>query len=261
VLRISEVHDLGDIDRFAFYDKTKTLCAAPPDTHRIDEKHMREYQAVNVSGIIMTTNHKAGGLYLPPDDRRHYVAWSPTPTGFFTLEYFDVLYRWFRDGGNEIVAHYLATLDISAFNAKATPTKTPAFWEIVQSARSPESTDVEDALDALGRPDAVTLAMLEFSPGATPEFRAWMGDRKNGVKIMHRMADAGYEPIRNPDATDGRWRIGGKRRTVYGRRTLSKADQLALAATIVRGPTLPPPSPMVQLPPPAPMLQLPPPPF
>jgi hypothetical protein len=260
VLRISEVHDLGDIDRFAFYDKTKTLCAAPPDTHRIDEKNMREYQAVNVCGVIMTTNHKAGGLYLPPDDRRHYVAWSPTPTGFFTPEYFDVLYRWFQEGGNEIVAHYLTTLDISAFNPKATPPKTPAFWEIVQSARAPESADVADALDALGRPDAVTLAMLEHSPGATPDFRVWLGDRKNGVKIGHRMTDAGYEPVRNPDANDGLWRIGGRRRAVYGRRTLGKPDQIALANVMVRGPAFPPPSPTVQLPPP-PMLQIGPPPY
>ena len=260
VLRISEVHDLGEIDRFAFYDRTKTLCAAPPDTHRIDEKNMREYQAVNVTGVIMTTNHKAGGLYLPPDDRRHYVAWSPTPTGTFAPEYFDGLYGWFRTGGNEIVAHYLATLDISAFNAKAPPLKTPAFWEIVQSARSAESADVDDALDALGRPDAITLAMLEHSPGATHEFRAWLGDRKNGVKIAHRMTDAGYAPIRNPDANDGQWRIGGKRRSVYGKRAVSKVDQLTLAAAMVRGPALPPPSQMVPLLPAPPMLQLAPPP-
>ena len=32
VLRISERKDLGDIDRFAFYEATKTLTAAPPDT-------------------------------------------------------------------------------------------------------------------------------------------------------------------------------------------------------------------------------------
>jgi hypothetical protein len=155
----------------------------------------------------MTTNHKVGGLYLPSDDRRHFVAWSPTPTGTFAPEYFDDLYRWFRTGGNEIVAHYLATLDISTFNAKAPPPKTTAFWEIVQSARSVESADVDDALDALGKPPVVTLAMIEHSPGATPEFRAWLGDRRNGVKIAHRMADSGYAPVRNPDANDGQWRI------------------------------------------------------
>jgi hypothetical protein len=102
--------------------------------------------------------------------------------------------------------------------------------------------------------------MLEHSPGATQEFRAWLGDRKNGVKIAHRMTDAGYAPIRNPEANDGQWRIGGKRRSVYGKRTVGKVDQIALAAAMVRGPAFPPPSPMVSLPPTAPMLQLAPPP-
>jgi hypothetical protein len=26
--------------------------------------------------VIITTNHKTDGIYLEPDDRRHYVAWS-----------------------------------------------------------------------------------------------------------------------------------------------------------------------------------------
>ena len=31
ILRVSEARDLGDVDRFAFYDHTKSLTAAPPD--------------------------------------------------------------------------------------------------------------------------------------------------------------------------------------------------------------------------------------
>ena len=30
----------------------------------------------NCCGLVITTNHKAGGIFLPADDRRHYVAWS-----------------------------------------------------------------------------------------------------------------------------------------------------------------------------------------
>ena len=30
----------------------------------------------NCLGLIITTNHKTDGIYLPADDRRHYVAWS-----------------------------------------------------------------------------------------------------------------------------------------------------------------------------------------
>jgi len=31
---------------------------------------------LNVCGVVITTNHKTDGIYLPADDRRHYVAWS-----------------------------------------------------------------------------------------------------------------------------------------------------------------------------------------
>ena len=50
ILRISEARDLGEVDRFAFYDATKTLMAAPPDVLRIDEKNLREHYIFNCSG-------------------------------------------------------------------------------------------------------------------------------------------------------------------------------------------------------------------
>jgi hypothetical protein len=40
VLRISEARDLGEVDRFKFYDHMKSLTAAPPDVLRVDEKHL-----------------------------------------------------------------------------------------------------------------------------------------------------------------------------------------------------------------------------
>jgi Family of unknown function (DUF5906) len=43
VLRVNEARDLGDVDRFKFYDHMKQFTAAPPDVLRIDEKNLREY--------------------------------------------------------------------------------------------------------------------------------------------------------------------------------------------------------------------------
>ena len=76
ILRINEARDLGEFDRFGFYDHTKAYIAAPPDTLLVDEKHLREYYIPNVCGVIISTNHKTNGIFLPPEDRRHYVAWS-----------------------------------------------------------------------------------------------------------------------------------------------------------------------------------------
>jgi hypothetical protein len=47
VLRVSEARDLGEWDRFKFYDHTKIYTAAPPDVLRVDEKHLREYYVFN----------------------------------------------------------------------------------------------------------------------------------------------------------------------------------------------------------------------
>ena len=66
VLRISEAKDMGEFDRFTFYDHMKTLLAAPPDVLRVDEKNLREHDVFNVTGPIMTTNHRTDGVYLPP---------------------------------------------------------------------------------------------------------------------------------------------------------------------------------------------------
>jgi len=38
ILRISEARDLGDVNRFAFYEHMKIYLAAPPDVLRCDEK-------------------------------------------------------------------------------------------------------------------------------------------------------------------------------------------------------------------------------
>jgi hypothetical protein len=76
ILRISEARDLGEVDRFQFYDATKSLMAAPPDVLRVDEKNLKEYSIFNCCGVTITTNHKTDGLFLPTDDRRHLVEWS-----------------------------------------------------------------------------------------------------------------------------------------------------------------------------------------
>jgi hypothetical protein len=76
ILRVSEARDLGEVDRFKFYDHSKALTAAPRDVLRVNEKNLREHYVPNVTGVIITTNHKTDGIFLAADDRRHFVAWS-----------------------------------------------------------------------------------------------------------------------------------------------------------------------------------------
>jgi len=230
ILRVSEARDLGDVDRYAFYDHTKVYTAAPPDVLRVDEKHMREYSVTNCCGVIITTNHKTDGIYLPADDRRHYVAWSDSSREEFSLDYWTGLYDFYASGGNAHVAAYLDALDLRNFDPKAPPEKTEAFWNIVDASRSPENSELEDLLDEMGRPDVVPLSNLIGR--ADDGLGEWIKDRKNRRAIPHRLEECGYVPVRNDTAKDGLWKIRGRREVVYGRTELTFAQRLLAARKI-----------------------------
>jgi hypothetical protein len=225
ILRVSEARDLGDVNRFQFYDHMKAYTAAPPDVLRVDEKHLPEYAIPNCCGVIITTNHKADGIYLPPDDRRHHVAWSALTKEAFSDDYWKKLWGHYDSGGDRHVAAYLSERDISRFDPKAPPPKTPAFWDIVDANRAPEDSELADLLDELGSPATVTLT--EIRARATGSFLDWLQDRKNRRAIPHRMESAGYVSVRNDTADDGLWKSDGKRQVIYARNELPLRDRIA----------------------------------
>ena len=236
ILRISEARDTGgNFDRYQFYEHTKIYMASPPDVLRVDEKHIKEYVIFNVLGVIITTNHKTDGLYLPDDDRRHYVAWSEKikEDPHFAGDYWNKLWAFYNDGGFAHVAAYLRQRDISGFDPKAPPPKTDAFWEIVDSGRSSEEPELDDVLDAIGRPDAVTLATIQAA--SSDGFKEWICDRKNRRAIPHKLEACGYIPIRNPTADSGLWVINDKRQVVYAKSELSERDRMDAVRTLVAG--------------------------
>jgi hypothetical protein len=135
ILIISEIHDMGERDRFQFYDLIKTFLASPPEVLRVDEKNIREYAVPNVTGVIMTTNYLTDGLYISANSRRYYVAWSERKQGELTDGYWLEMYDWYDNGGINCVASYLAALDLSGFNPKAPPPKTRAGRPSTPTAR------------------------------------------------------------------------------------------------------------------------------
>jgi hypothetical protein len=223
ILRISEARDLGDVNRFAFYDHMKAYTAAPPDVLRVDEKHLREYAVFNVCGVIITSNHKADGIFLPADDRRHFVGWSNRTKDDFDIAYWSNIWNWYAKGGLHHVAAYLRELDISQFDPKAPPPKTAAWWDIVSSSRSPDDAELADILDEMNNPKVTTLA--EIIGRAPDGFAEFLSDRRNRRKFPHRMESCGYEPLRNDDADDGLWKVNGKRQVIYGQKDLSTQEK------------------------------------
>jgi len=230
ILRVSEGRDLGEIDRYQFYDHLKSYTAAPPDVLRVDEKNLREYTVPNCTGTIITTNHKTDGIYLPADDRRHFVAWSGLAKDHFDQGYWNRLWGWYASGGIEHVAAYLATLDLSGFDPKAPPPKTLAFWEIVDASRAPEDAELADAIDLLGASAALTLAQIVAR--ADGSFGEWLRDRRNNKRIPHRLEAIGYVAVRNNDAADGLWRVSTRRQVIYARAELAIRDRIAAAQEV-----------------------------
>jgi hypothetical protein len=237
ILRISEARDLGDVDRFAFYDHMKTYTAAPPDVLRIDEKFKGEYYVPNVCGVIITSNHKSDGIFLPADDRRHYVLWSPRTKDNFSPEYWPAFWRWLATGGTAFVAHYLKTLDLSGWDAKAPPPKTQAFYEIVNANRAPEDAEMADVMDKLGRPDVVTLKQI-VSRAAGNDFADWLRDRRNRRRIPHRMEECGYVPVRNQMSYGSDLPESYHQAGIYAARILMQPTKFHLALNLKAAKTL-----------------------
>jgi hypothetical protein len=233
ILRVSEARDLGEVNRYSFYDHLKAYTAAPPDVLRIDEKNLREYTALNCCGLVITTNHKTDGIYLPPDDRRHYVAWSDLTKDDFEDHYWTGLWHWYNHGGDGHVAAYLAEYDLTEFDPKAPPPKTAAFFDIVDGNRAPEESELADVLERLGNPYAVTLEkIIEVSPNDLAE---WLRDRANRRVIPHRLEDCGYVVVRNSGSKDGRWKVAGRNLTIYAKAELSPRERLAAASRLIAG--------------------------
>src|SRR6516165_2103001 len=239
VLRMNEAHDLGDSERanrYALYERVKIYASAPPDVLACNDKYIRRHYVPNVLGLVVTTNHKTDGVYLPSDDRRHFIAWSNCSKEEFSAEYFNDKWQWLlHEGGNEHVAAYLATRDLSAFNACALPRQTAAFFDIVNASQSPEDAELADILDEIGngqgRPNICSLLLLATSPrGATLE---WLLDRRQRRSIPHRMERRGYIAYRNPNADDGLWKINGRRQVLYAKAYLTPGQQLQAARDFV----------------------------
>jgi hypothetical protein len=224
-LRINEARDLGEVDRFKFYDHLKTYAVTPPDVMRVDEKHLREQYVFNRMGIIISTNYRTDGIYLSEQDRRHYVAWSEARKADFPAGYFDSIWKWLDDGGAGHVIAYLHALDLSDFDPKLPPPKTEAWRTIVSAHHAPEGAELADAIDKLGNPAALIIDDLVK---VAPAFD-WLYEPKSRRVVSHRLEDCGYIRVSNPDNLQGLWTVNGKRCVIYARKDLSAADRIRVA--------------------------------
>lgn len=237
MLRISEARDFGEKNRYSFYERMKPWLASPPKVLSVADKWIKLHPVFNVAGVIITTNYKVRGIYLPPDDARHYVAWSDfTKEDFGTPEaydkYFAALYFWYEfEGGYANVSEWLMRRDLSDFNPKAPPPLTEAWHQIVSANMPAESAELTNLFEQMGNPNAVTVKQVIHAAATGDGALEWVNAGKRN-QIPGQMTDAGYVSVNNPSRRDGLWKVGGSACVIYARDKLT-ADQRVKAAKML----------------------------
>jgi hypothetical protein len=186
--------------------------------------------------VITTTKRKTEGIYLPPDDHRHYVAWSERTLDDFGSAYLPEIWKFYENGGFGHVAAFLRSLDLTGFDPKAVPSKTLAWYAIVSAGTSLEDAELRDVIEADSTPDAITIdRIIAVAHGMDLRSIAEASsDRRLRRAVPHKMERAGYVPVRNTDADDGLWKVQNRRVALYARRDLTFADQVRAARNLAR---------------------------
>ena len=225
-LHINEA-ELGDRrEALAVSNKLKPLAAAPPETLRVNQKHVKQIKIRNIINATMTTNSVLP-LRLTGPSRRFYAIWSDlNPRDEHDdmkpewLEYWEDRWNWMKGSGWQHVAYYLVNqVDLSDFNPNEAPKMTEFLREIKESSKSPMEQTIElfikkqhgafrcDILTAADMSETLRAGVLTPADMLTdPKYftpkRVGMMMREQGVKLV-RCGDARLWVIRNQGKYDG----------------------------------------------------------
>jgi hypothetical protein len=217
LVRISEAANLHEMSKWAFNERTKVLIAGSPDTCEINPKYGQKYSVRMYCGVIITSNHLASGIYIPPDDRRYDVIEAATMAEInLTQEdarraYFSDLWQWFLAGGSSHVAAFLHERDLSGFSAANGQRKTDAHKIVVAGGMTADYW-LDDILEELGNPDFVRddwIIAKAVSDGAK--------EKDVRAKLQNSIGRLEYSMYRNPNNPKGRWRANGKSFVVFAK--------------------------------------------
>lgn len=215
LVRISEAANLHEMSKWAFNERTKVLIAGSPDVCQINPKYGQKYSVRMYCGVIITTNHLASGIYIPPDDRRYDVIEAATMEEMGLLEedarraYFTELWSWFYADGASHVAAYLGERSIVGFSAATGQRKTEAHRTVVAGGMTGDQW-LDDIMDELGWPVGVRADMVIAKAVAAGE-----KDDKVKGKLSNSIGRIGYTLFKCNGSPDGRWKIGKKKVAVY----------------------------------------------
>lgn len=215
MLIINEVrpHD-EDHKASNFYNQLKPLLASPPEMLAMEIKYANPIYVRNLCHVILTTNDPLS-MYIPPEDRRLFVMRSPLPdpktTPIFSPDYFHQMHDYLADGGSDAVVRWLLNRPLDNWQPAAPPPMTTGKQAIIESAHQVRRTVADDVIEAcmetLGSPQVIFARDLSDIVNQGNFF----DDRREANKALQarnfhfKMSEWGYEPVRNPDASE--WRI------------------------------------------------------
>lgn len=249
MLRVSEVADLGEINKWMFNERMKVIISGHPDRMQINPKYGVKHWLTLYNGTILTTNHlESGGFYIPEGDRRYYVikcaTWKQLGLDFDQrADYFDGLFHWFstRDasgatGYDKIGFYLLWCRDTSNFKPNACPEASKAKIE-AQAISSELPQFFLDGLTEYGTsisacphdatapfdlyacntdnlPILINVRRLSALVSNAICTEGNIKDKVTPARLTNLMRQAGYSLLLTP--TGGRkWYINGKFETFY----------------------------------------------
>ena len=222
----------------SMYNTLKPLIAAPPNTLPMNDKYVKLRHIVNVLRVFLTTNDWLA-MYIPEEDRRMFIMHSNCQQKWHEAagrpQYFTEYWGWLEAGGYASVAAWLLERDVRQFNPKAQVVKTAGWMAVAQSWGAPDD-GVQEALDALGKPDV--LFSSELLHNAFDHKEELAGMLKSPRKIAHRLQKEGYTLVKSPDGDRWDFQKDGKRqrfKMAFVRQNAFNEQRSVLAAIRARG--------------------------
>lgn len=254
LLRISEVADLGEMNKWAFNERVKVIISGHPDRIQVNPKYGVKYWLTLYNGTILTTNHlDSGGFYIPEGDRRYYVIKCATwqQLGMAAdydkrAEYFDSLFNWFNtpdsegNTGYDKIGHYLLwARDVSAFKENACPQASEAKMEAIEAGKNyPQFfldalNEYSNAVASFPADPYAPLNIYDCDEYKLPNFINYrkfqefaaaklfvngaISERVAPARLAGLLRDAGYALLPNPNNKAKKWVIGKSTEKFYYR--------------------------------------------
>jgi len=219
-----------------FYNLLKPILAAPPEMLPMTLKYANTIYIRNLCHVILTTNDPLT-MYIPAEDRRLFVMTSaledPKSVDVFPEGYFDKMHGYLEAGGCDSVIHWLENRDLTKFSPTAPPPMTRGKKAIIDSAHQVRRTFIDDIFEMYAEqlydgkmPEVIFHRDLILFVNAQDIF----DDAQKVINLLNaknfhfKMAERGYDMLRNPEASE--WNHGKFRtRMAFVRREISHDDQ------------------------------------